>query len=390
MKYEKLFLLAFSCLFFSNYSFSQDRSTVYNNVKTSDYMRQIKSTDLSFNDQAKKIESQIRKFSKHGKISEKSLPVVFHVIKTNEMKDVSVDLIESQLAALNRDFNSLEIYEDHPNDPNKNYQSRAAIPMIQFCTPDLDDYINVWITDLEGTSSGFAQMPGGDEETDGIVIDYKFFGQFESEENPFNQGKTLTHLMGNYLGLYALWNDVDCGDDYVEDTPIHNARNYGKPEPGHISLCTGNGREMTMNFMDATYDEGKYMFTKGQVMRMHAVLSNSGFRSNLSNTETFCEKSEITALTESQDLKQNNQSLIQVELRPNPANDFVYIDFKNIGSQDYVLYQIVDIHGKILAKGELRSLASPQSLNTQNLVTGIYFMLFTFDSQAISKKLIID
>jgi hypothetical protein len=58
--------------------------------------------------------------------------------------------------------------------------------------------------------------------------------------------RTLTHLMGNYLNLYDLWNESQpCADDYVDDTPIHNAPNGRFWQYRHVSTCDGSPVEMT-------------------------------------------------------------------------------------------------------------------------------------------------
>jgi hypothetical protein len=69
-----------------------------------------------------------------------------------------------------------------------------------------DSFLNIWIVDLARNEAGFAQMPGGPKATDGIVIDFDFFG-VTTGNYPYERGKTLTHLVGSYLGLYELWSD---------------------------------------------------------------------------------------------------------------------------------------------------------------------------------------
>ena len=94
-------------------------------------------------------------------------------------------------------------------------------------------------------------------------------------------GKTLTHLVGSYLGLTELWGKGRCQDDRVADTPVHNAPNHRCPGKGHLTFCEKGAYEMTMNFMDNTYDQCMYMFTNGQALRMQAVLSPDRPRSLL-------------------------------------------------------------------------------------------------------------
>jgi hypothetical protein len=136
-------------------------------------------------------------------------------------------------------------------------------------------YLNIWVCDLPQGRGSYATSIYDISEADGIVIDAAYFGVKEDKESAYGQGKTLTHLIGNYLGLHDLWNESEpCADDYVSDTPIHNMPNRGKPRYKHVTTCETRRlvQEMTMNFMDSTDDEYQMMFTEGQVRRMHATL----------------------------------------------------------------------------------------------------------------------
>ena len=77
--------------------------------------------------------------------------------------------------------------------------------------------------------------------------------------------------MASYAHLYP--------GDFVADTPIQTGPNVGKPTFPHITCKTptnpdGNGPngDMFMNFLDYVDDDAMYMFTKGQVLRMHETL----------------------------------------------------------------------------------------------------------------------
>jgi hypothetical protein len=126
-------------------------------------------------------------------------------------------------------------------------------------------------------------MPGGPAATDGVVINARYFGIKNDRNDPFGRGKTLTHLVASYLGLYELWNSLEpCFDDRVYDTPVHNDPNAGAGIEGrHVSTCYGHELEMYMNFMDNTEDSLLCMFTRGQVLRMQGMLSEGGPRNGL-------------------------------------------------------------------------------------------------------------
>ena len=341
----KHFLISILLLSSAFTVFSQDQQRRFGTQK---YMRSIQLTDSTYSKKRGEIEEKILDFKYYGSMDTFEIPVVFHILYTDQ-SPISAEDLEAQLARLNTDFFapvtpyvSNDEYrftkaEDnltylHPADQKEGFASRTAVPMVKFCFPQFDPqgdstdgviylpnskkywgindslkrndlggsapwdpvhYCNIWVTSLLDSMAGFAQMPGGALATDGIVIDQKYFLRAdgsvpaEASGNDFALGRTLVHLMGSYLGVFELWNeDTPCGDDFVEDTPIHNAPNYGKNEYRHVTTCEGNAVEMTMNLMDSGCDSTMYMFTWGQVARMQAVLHH--YRQGLKTTVTGC------------------------------------------------------------------------------------------------------
>src|SRR5690606_4534637 len=53
-----------------------------------------------------------------------------------------------------------------------------------------DNYLNIWVVNLSGNSFGFAQFPGGPMATDGVVIDYEYFGTMGTASVPHDLGRT--------------------------------------------------------------------------------------------------------------------------------------------------------------------------------------------------------
>jgi len=387
---------------------------------------QSQQDDLRY-DLEKQFEKQISDFTKYGTLQEYTLPIVFHVVQSPGMPKITEQQIQSQLEALNRDFNTSQIINDHQNDPNGIYSERAGKPLIQFCVPVVDQegnptsgivaattskkqwttrnemksvaspwstqkYINVWITDLEGQNAGYAQMPGGDPTLDGIVIDFQYFGQEGTAIFPYNEGKTLTHLIGNYLGLYSLWGEMECGDDRVDDTPIHNSPNFTCPEFDHVSTCDGYPTEMTINFMDATYDACRNMFTNGQIKRMQAILAADGIRSRLSQTETKCGKPEVVVAEATQSEEETpdiTPTLSQIQLTPNPASDLVTINFKEVITTTCIDLRVIDINGKVILDEQINHDATQHKLDVRTLVPGAYFLNFRFEDQSVTEPLIV-
>lgn len=141
--------------------------------------------------------------------------------------------------------------------------------------------LNIWVCNLSSGYLGYAQFPGGNCATDGVVIDNNAFGTTGSAQAPFNLGRTGTHEVGHYFNLRHIWGDTTCGNDFVADTPVHNNSNGGCPTFPHYSTCSGAPVEMTMNYMDYTYDSCMYMFTAGQAARMQATYAVGGPRASL-------------------------------------------------------------------------------------------------------------
>ncbi|CCA72711.1 related to metalloprotease [Serendipita indica DSM 11827] len=87
----------------------------------------------------------------------------------------------------------------------------------------------------------------------------------------FNQGKTLTHEVGHWLGLLHVFNeDGKCVDwDFVSDTPVQSTWTEGCPTSK--DSCDGlPGEDSIHNFMDYSMDVCLTEFTPGQIARMHA------------------------------------------------------------------------------------------------------------------------
>ncbi|MBK8506125.1 MAG: hypothetical protein IPL46_30365 [Saprospiraceae bacterium] len=266
-------------------------------------------------------ELKIRAESPSFEIQEEiTLDLVFHILHTTDMEKVQED-IDFQLEVLNQDFGSPTIPEKDPHDPDGKFQSLATDTGIRFKRSEyagetdgiagvatiMDvkekwaDYnamkkqglgsppvsptntINIWVISTDESIGSYAQSPGGPPETDGIVIDQRWFGRGSMT---YTGGKTLTHLVGNYLGLIDLWGLYPCTDDGVEDTPIHNAPNLGDPTPIRISTCIGYPAAMVVNFMDNTDDKNMYMFTRGQAQRMRYILSTPGLRSDFTTLKS--------------------------------------------------------------------------------------------------------
>lgn len=238
------------------------------------------------------------------------IPVIVHVLWNTKAENVSVTQIRSQIRALNRDFRKknadsskvpgiwsgiaadariqFKLATTDPHGRKTTGITRTRTDRSSFSQSDAmkytsrgginawprDRYLNIWVCTLSGGLLGYAQFPGGPRRTDGVVVHNRAFGTVGHVDKPFHRGRTATHEVGHFLNLRHIWGDTtDCsGSDLVSDTPPQRLPNQGKPKFPQISCSNGPNGDMFMNYMDYVDDEAMFMFTQGQVARMHAAL----------------------------------------------------------------------------------------------------------------------
>jgi len=268
--------------------------------KQADKMQQIENHTLNY----------IKNHSEGGDRAVVTIPVVFHVVYRTSTENISAAQLQTQLDVLNEDFRRL-------NADQTNLWSQAADAEVEFCLATVDpsgnstsgitrtstntngfgtndavkfnssggkdawpsgDYLNFWVCNIGGGILGYAQFPGGDPATDGVVNDYRYTGTIGTAQSPFDLGRTATHEVGHWLNLRHIWGDGNCNaDDFVSDTPTSDAPNYGCAT-GHVSC---NSTDMVQNYMDYSDDACMNLFTQGQKSRMQALFSTGGARASL-------------------------------------------------------------------------------------------------------------
>jgi hypothetical protein len=291
------------------------------------------------------LEPLVREYQENSSMRAVStIPIIFHVIHDGEAvgfgDNISATYINAQITQLNNDFRKIAgTSGDNSNpvgadteiefcaatiDPSGNTLAEPGInrinrsskgwtaPPYGSCTGGFnnsyiqntikpqsqwnpDDYLNIWVMDINCGILGYAQFPsssglgglnsnGGAANTDGVVVLTTSVGS-TTIPNPaggsYNKGRTLTHEIGHFFGLRHIWGDGGCTvDDFCADTPTSDAANYGCPT-GHVSC---NSTDMIENYMDYTDDTCMNIYTNDQKARMQTVLSNSPRRGSLANS----------------------------------------------------------------------------------------------------------
>lgn len=293
--------------------------------------------DPSIKIQREHIEQEVNRFIQNGNKTAAviTIPVVVHVVFNNTTQNISDAKVQAQIAQLNLDFARLNT--DASNTPSA-FSTLAANTQIQFCLAQRDpngnptsgiihkqtsitsfssndavkksaqggsdawpagSYLNIWSCNLGGGLLGYAQFPGGTAATDGVVLLYSSIGSMLSPgtATPYNLGRTATHEVGHWLGLYHIWGDdgTACtGTDQVTDTPNQAGENYGCPAFPKVSCSNGPNGDMFMNYMDYTDDACMNMFSTGQATRMTSILNTT--RISLQSS-TGCTPSTVTCGT---------------------------------------------------------------------------------------------
>ncbi len=396
-----------------------------------DYTRQLAASDPAIATSIDNAEKQIINTLKGGRQHRDTLsneliniPVVIHILYQTAAQNISDAQIRSQIDVLNKDFANTN--DDAANRPAV-FNALAADTRIHFCIaqvgPDgkattgilrkqtgtavftADDamksslsggdnpwdctkYLNIWVCNLGGRSLGYASLPGGPADKDGVVISSDVFGTVGYVRAPFNKGRTATHEIGHWLGIKHVWGDTDCGDDGVDDTPRQKTYNFGCPSFPHVTECsqTADG-DMFMNFMDFSDDACMNMFTLGQKKRMRALFASGNLRNSFLNS-TACDSS----LVQGAPLPADTTTTVAVQNRdaykvyPNPVQSVLTIEYKPADQLVVKSFSIFNAMGTKVIGGEISK--EKNSINLSQLTPGVYVVRIGEGKNYFTSKLI--
>lgn len=240
-----------------------------------------------------------------------TVPVVVHIV-SRAPESITDDRVHSQIVVLNEDFRRM------PTTPGWNTHAVGVDAEITFRLATIDPdgrptggitrrttlrtgfaadeadelalksepagakpwdprrYLNVWVCTLTSPKPGEREVGYGEFpwqqrlDRDGVVIHAEAFGRgLPVLIAGLDRGRTLTHEVGHWLGLFHPWGTHEScgGDDGVPDTPRCSGPNWFAPTKPPRSTC--GEIDMVENFMDYTPDEHMNILTVDQAHRMH-------------------------------------------------------------------------------------------------------------------------
>jgi hypothetical protein len=355
-----------------------------------------------------------------------TIPVVVHVLYKTPAQNISNAQIYSQIAILNQDYQRLNA--DTINTPSA-FDSLAADIQLEFCLATIDpqgnptdgitrtsttggqilgyfsplgddakfdslggkdawptdQYLNLWVCELFPGLLGYAQFPGGVPATDGVVVTYTAFGNTGTVTAPSLLGRTTTHEVGHWMGLYHIWgDDQDCtGSDSIPDTPNADAASSSDCQVNRNSCSnedsfwgTNDPNDMVQNYMDYSHDSCMNMFTLGQKTRMHSFLYTDPSRLALFTSPAGCNGVGVQEASFGQ----------YFSLYPNPTNGIVNVNYFGMWNPEMTV-EVSDITGKTAAAFSVT--AYNYTLDLSALPSGVYTLKFIGSSEVAAKKIVL-
>ncbi|MFI4917150.1 MAG: M43 family zinc metalloprotease [Phycisphaerales bacterium JB060] len=231
------------------------------------------------------------------------IPVVVHVIQRTDGTGFIPDArVRSQIDILNEDFRAIagtlgepgadcgiEFYlavEDPDGNPTdgiinitNNTWYNDSGRYWETLAWDTNRYLNIYTNSAGGYLGYVPDLPQGGivgDDADRVVVLHEAFGR-DAPLRPFNLGRTATHEVGHYLGLYHTF-DGGCGSASSCDTTgdlICDTNGQSSPTWGCPSSSSSCGMPAPFdNYMDYSDDRCMNKFTPDQARRMRCTLEN--------------------------------------------------------------------------------------------------------------------
>ena len=366
---------------------------------------------------SKQFANEVAKYQNSKNVTSaliKTIPVVIHIIHQNGPENISDAQVISQIDVLNTDFRRFNSDTANTNpvflgvtadmeisfclatiDPTGNPTNGIVRVLSSINTPsqlinlfgwDNKKYLNIYVSANVGAFSSFPWSP---DSLDGIFVTHGRFGtigtagtELFAEFSKF--GRTTTHEVGHYLGLYHTF-DAACGTtvagDSVSDTPMADMRWV-------MSTCLGQSLNTCIdipdlpdqvdNYMDYNIDSCMNMFSMGQKTRVIATLNT--YRQILWSDSNLIETGCNSATSINNFYRPN-----ELFVFPNPAKDKLNLKWNGANDISVVIYNLIgqELSSIFITKQNA-------TIDIANLPGGLYFLKITDENKIGIKKIIVD
>ena len=243
------------------------------------------------------------------------IPVVVHIIMNTggagNIPDVQVD---NQIQILNEDFRALAgsngangtdgmiqffLADTDPNGnpttgitrSTNNTWFNDSGQYYNTLAWDTNEYLNIYTNSAGGALGyvpGFPQFGIVGSKADRVVILWSSFGLNSPIGAPYNKGRTSTHEIGHYLGLYHTFQGgcAPAGNCYNNGDVICDTNPDGTPHFGCPNSNSCSSPDPTDNYMEYTDDLCMERFTFEQINRMRCTLTH--YRPDLPSSPAAC------------------------------------------------------------------------------------------------------
>ncbi len=184
--------------------------------------------------------------------------------------------IQFELAGITRTLNNDWFYEDPVGVDELNFKTALH--------KDLDKYLNVYTNVPADGNLGYSYYPQdyAGQVLDGIVLLHETVGGRNNGFSDYDQGRTLVHEMGHYLGLlHTFENGSFCANGYISGDLIWDTASEQQAHYECRQTYSCGSADPIYNYMNYTDDSCVKGFTREQANRAVCSLVNyrpAGYR----------------------------------------------------------------------------------------------------------------
>lgn len=340
------------------------------------------------------------------------IPVVFHVLYFNAQQNLPDSVLQHQIDVINEDFQALNPdlvnvpavwqplignmdigFEFASVDPQGNATNgierrqvvvQSGYDPHYFAQGGLDTwgdsaYLNIWVYSMGNGLLAYSEFPSATPSLNrGLDITYTVVGRNDPNQvAPYNLGRTATHELSHYFGLYHIWGDDanSCsGSDSIADTPNQADENYTAHPPGTVitDQCSGAPGIMWQNFTDFTDDAGMCFFTQGQVVRVTQMIN------------TYMPYFVTTGITPMEEQEPAKYSVF-----PSPSTNGIF-QVNRIDYNSRTSVEVYDLQGRmILAPTYFENGSTTMQVDLSGFTNGTYSFVIRTVNEVETKRVVI-